>query len=60
LDSRQVIRLLETDGWYLKAVKGDHHQFVHPQKPGKVTIPHPVKDIKRGTLKSILRQAGIK
>lgn len=60
MDSRQVIRLLEADGWYLKAVKGDHHQFVHRQKPGKVTVPHPAKDIKAGTLNSILRQAELK
>jgi len=52
--------MLEEDGWGLKAIKGDHHQFVHPQKPGKVTVPHPAKDLKKGTVNSILRQAGLK
>jgi len=60
VDSREIIRLLEEAGWHLKAVKGDHHQFVHSDKPGKVTVPHPVKDLKKGTVNSIFRQAGLK
>jgi len=52
--------MLKEDGWRLRAVKGDHHQFVHPGKPGKVTVPHPAKDLKKGTVNSILRQAGLK
>jgi len=60
MDSKELIKLLAQDGWRLKSVKGDHHQFVHPNKPGKVTIPHPVKDLKKGTLNSILHQAGLK
>lgn len=35
---REVIRLLEEDGWYLIAVKGDHRQFKHPVKKGRVTV----------------------
>ncbi|NQZ11070.1 MAG: type II toxin-antitoxin system HicA family toxin [Algicola sp.] len=38
--------------------KGDHHQFKHPSIPGKVTVPHPKKDLPIGTIKSIYRQAG--
>lgn len=60
MTSRELIRLLEADGWLLKSIKGDHHQFVHPEKPGKVTIPHPAKDLKKGTVSSVLRQAGLK
>jgi predicted RNA binding protein YcfA (HicA-like mRNA interferase family) len=60
VSSRELIRLLTNDGWTLKAVKGDHHQFAHPKKPGKVTVPHPVKDLKLGTVNSVLRQAGLK
>jgi predicted RNA binding protein YcfA (HicA-like mRNA interferase family) len=60
VSSREIIRLLVNDGWTLKAVKGDHHQFVHPTKPGKVTVPHPVKDLRIGTANSILHQAGLK
>lgn len=58
--SREVIALLLKDGWYEVEVRGDHHQFKHPTKKGRVTVPHPTKDIPIGTLKNIARQAGIK
>lgn len=57
--SREVIRILQADGWYEVACVGDPHQFKHPVKPGKVTVTHPVKDIPVRTLKSIERQAGV-
>ena len=43
--SREVIKILQDDGWYLVAIEGSHHQFKHDVKPGKVTIKHPCKDI---------------
>jgi len=58
--SADVIRALKRDGWSEARVKGSHHHFKHPTKPGIVTVPHPKKDIPRGTLASIERQAGIK
>ena len=58
--SREVIQFLSADGWQEVSCSGDHHQFKHPTKPGKVTLPHPVKDVPVRTLKSIERQAGIK
>ncbi|MBU8788839.1 MULTISPECIES: type II toxin-antitoxin system HicA family toxin [Bacillus] len=58
--SRDIIKLLNQDGWYLKRVVGSHHHFKHPTKPGTVTVPHPKKDFKPGTLNSILKQAGLK
>ena len=58
--SREVIAILQADGWYEVACEGDHHQFKHPTKKGRVTVPHPTKDIPIGTLKNIARQAGIK
>ena len=58
--SREVIQFLMADGWYEVACVGDHHQFKHATKPGKVTVTHPVKDIPLRTLKSIERQAGLK
>ncbi|MBR2775111.1 MAG: type II toxin-antitoxin system HicA family toxin [Selenomonadaceae bacterium] len=58
--SREVIALLLKDGWFKVEVRGDHHQFKHPTKKGRVTVPHPTKDIPIGTLKNIARQAGIK
>ena len=47
MSSREVIKLIEQDGWYLVAVAGSHHQFKHPHKPGKVTIPHPSRTLAR-------------
>ena len=60
MSSIEVIRILRRDGWKLKAVKGDHYQYVHPTKKGKVTGPHPKKDIPIRTLKNIEKQAGLK
>ncbi len=58
MNSKQVIKQLEADGWYLARVKGSHHQFKHPSKPGLVTVKHPDGDIPTPTLYSIQRQAG--
>lgn len=60
MTSREVIHQLEADGWVLRRVKGSHHHFTHPTKPGRVTVKHPAKDFPMGTLKSIERQAGLK
>jgi predicted RNA binding protein YcfA (HicA-like mRNA interferase family) len=56
--SREIIRKLEDDGWTLDRQRGPHCQFVHRDRPGIVTVPHPVKDLTLGTLRSIYRQAG--
>ena len=42
------------------SISGSHHQYKHPTKPGKVTIPRHVGDLDKGTVNSILRQAGLK
>jgi len=60
MDSRELIKLIEKDGWKLVAVRGSHHQYKHPTKPGKVTIPHPRKNMKAKTVNSILKQAGLR
>lgn len=57
-NSRKLIKLLKADGWYLVDVNGDHHQFKHPTKKGRVTVPHPNSDIPVGTVRSVYRQAG--
>lgn len=57
--SREVIRMLEAEGWVFWRSVGDHHHFRHPGRPGKVTVTHPVKAIPLGTLRSIYRQAGL-
>lgn len=57
--SREVIKMLEVDGWILQRINGSHHHFHHPKKPGIVTVKHPDKDIPPKTLKSIAKQSGL-
>jgi predicted RNA binding protein YcfA (HicA-like mRNA interferase family) len=58
---KEVIKLLEEDGWYLARTKGSHRQFKHPTKSGTVTVSgKPSVDVPPGTLNSILKQAGLK
>jgi predicted RNA binding protein YcfA (HicA-like mRNA interferase family) len=60
LFSREIIQRLKAAGWVLSRTAGSHHQFRHPQKAGTVTVPHPVKDMPPGTVKSIEQQSGVK
>lgn len=60
MDSRTIIKILKRNGWREVARAGSHAQFRHPDKKGRVTVPHPHKDIPVGTLKSIERQSGLK
>lgn len=60
MSGRQIIRRLVADGWSLRLTRGSHHQFAHPDRPGRVTVKHPGKDIAIGTLCSIYRQANWK
>lgn len=60
MTSKELIKIIEVDGWQFKNTKGSHHHFIHPTKKGKVTVPHPKKDLPRKTVKSILIQAGLK
>lgn len=56
---REAVRMLEADGWTLKRRgPGDHRQFAHTMKKGKVTVDMGVREIPIGTLRSIYRQAG--
>jgi len=57
--SKDLLKLLHEDGWYVKSQKGSHVQLCHPIRCGKVTVPHPRKDVPEGTAKNILRQAGL-
>jgi predicted RNA binding protein YcfA (HicA-like mRNA interferase family) len=59
-DRREMIAALEANGWRQVAQVGSHVQFKHPEKPGRVTVPHPRKDIPLGTLRSIEKQARMK
>lgn len=60
MDSKSIIRALEKDGWYKVAQKGSHVQFRHPTRKGRVTVPHPKKDLPLGTLRSIEKQSGLR
>jgi predicted RNA binding protein YcfA (HicA-like mRNA interferase family) len=58
---KEVIRMLEEDGWFIVKTRGSHRQFKHPDKPGRVTIAgKPSRDLAPGTLNSIYKQAGWK
>ena len=58
---RDIIKLIEKDGWYLVTTKGSHRQYKHKIKPGRVTIAgHPADDLAPGTLNSVLKQAQLK
>jgi predicted RNA binding protein YcfA (HicA-like mRNA interferase family) len=58
---REIIRLLEQNGWVLIATKGSHRQYKHPARAGRVTVAgKPSDDLAPGTLNSILKQAGLK
>ena len=60
MSSADIIRRLKQDGWFRVAQKGSHVQFKHPTKPGRVTVPHPEREVAIGTLKNIERQSQLK
>ncbi|WNX61352.1 type II toxin-antitoxin system HicA family toxin [Acinetobacter baumannii] len=60
MKSLELIKMIESDGWYLVRVTGSHNHFKHPTKKGLVTVPHPKKDVPPKTEKSVLKQAGLK
>lgn len=59
MNSRDLIKQIEKDGWVKVSQKGSHIQFKHKIKKGRVTVPHPKKDLAIKTAKSILKQAGL-
>lgn len=60
MNSKEIIKLLESDGWIKCHQKGSHCQYKHLTKKGKVTVPHPKKDLPMKTVQSILKQAELK
>ena len=57
---RDLIRVIEKDGWALRETRGSHRQYKHPAKPGRVTVPgHPGDEVSAGMIGSILKQAGL-
>lgn len=56
---KEVIKMLEADGWQLITIKGDHRQYKHPVKKGKVTVRgKPSETLNQFLLDSIWKQAG--
>lgn len=59
MTNADLIRDMRQSGWLLDRVRGSHHVFKHPERPGIVVVPHPKKDLGAGLIKAIRRQAGI-
>ncbi|HBS27557.1 MAG TPA: addiction module toxin, HicA family [Gammaproteobacteria bacterium] len=57
MKSKDLIRDLKKAGWNIKRVKGSHHQFTHPDYGFVVTVPYPKKDLGKGLVKAIRKQA---
>jgi len=61
LKVREIIKIIEADGWYLVATKRSHRQYKHPEKTGRITIAgHLTDDLAPGTMNSIFKQAQLK
>jgi predicted RNA binding protein YcfA (HicA-like mRNA interferase family) len=59
MKSAELIRELQAAGWVLNRVAGSHHVFTHPSKPGHISVPHPKKDLGKGLVHKIKKQAGL-
>ncbi|HEX7390455.1 MAG TPA: type II toxin-antitoxin system HicA family toxin [Acidiphilium sp.] len=59
MKSMALIRELEAAGWILDRIRGSHHVFKHPARPGRVVVPHPRKDLGTGLVAAIRKQAGL-
>jgi len=59
LTSENIIKLLKKKGFVLDRVKGGHHIYYNPVTGKRVVVPFHKKDLPKGTLLEILRQAGI-
>ena len=60
LKSTDLIRELEQTGWTLRPTVGSHYIFVHATRPGHITVPHPKKDLGKGLVHKIRKQAGLR
>ncbi|WP_455058038.1 type II toxin-antitoxin system HicA family toxin [Jutongia sp.] len=56
---REIEKILLQDEWEEKNTRGSHRYYIHPTKPGKITIPIHHGDLDKRTIKSILKQAGL-
>lgn len=58
-NSSEIIKKLKENGWELVRIRGSHNQFKHKNFPNLITVPHPKKDLPTGTVKKILKEAGL-
>ncbi|MCX7086746.1 MAG: type II toxin-antitoxin system HicA family toxin [Methylococcales bacterium] len=59
MNSSELIKQLKGDNCTLRGVKGSHYIFVHPTKPGHLTVSHPKNDLGKGLVHTLLKQAGL-
>jgi len=59
LTSKQVIKVLKQHGFQLDHTTGSHYIFYHPKTKQRVTVPYHARDLPKGTLRAILKQAGL-
>ncbi len=57
MKSKDLLKELEAQGWKVIRVKGSHHQLAHPDYGYTITVPHPKKDLPRGLIQAIRKQA---
>ena len=60
MDSKHLIRKLKKEGWVLRATRGSHHIFTHPEHRGHISVPHPKKDLGAGLVRKLLKQANLR
>ena len=60
MNSAELTKRLQDDGWVLRGIKGSHHIFTHRTKSGHISVPHPRKDLGIGLMNKLLKQAGLK
>ena len=59
MSSKQIIKVLKRNGWVLVSITGSHYNFKHKDNPYIITVPHPRKDLKIGTLNEIKKKSGL-
>lgn len=59
MTSADLIKQMLKSGWVLRGIKGSHHGYVHPHRPGHVGVPHPRKDLGMGLLRKLLKHTGL-
>ncbi|CAK0759858.1 mRNA interferase HicA [Gammaproteobacteria bacterium] len=60
MNSSDIIKKLEEDGWVLRGIRGSHHIFTNPGKQGHISVPHPKRDLGKGLVNKLLKQADLK